>query len=920
MSRLRLQLSLLVLLMGIMACSNSEMAVASQETPKIEYTLDTLSGMFLVKANGAGTVLGTNATEARSNEHPAMSVEFDYDFSMGRHEVTCGEFNKLMNAATGLSLDCANDSLPATNLTYYDAILFANERSKLEGLDTAYTYTSIVFDSEKHCNALEGFAYRPQIKAYRLPTEAEWSLVASQNWNLEKAWIAENSEYKKHLVCKKADDDEFCDLIGNVMEWVNDWLGNFSDTIVSNYVGAPDGGALGQRVVKGASYRNSVESIHLYSRGDVYTVTSSTRADYVGFRLAFGAIPDAVWIGNNGKVALNRIVPLVSLTTLRSLTGAYRAKLAFRNDNTGNLSFVDYSSGILSVVEIADTIDVYHPEISPDGKYVAFCSGLEGVSGKSSLYVRDLNVEGSNLVKLNVESAAIPRWRVLPDGDTVIVYVTDAGNNKSELDFKSASTWQVTFANGKFGIPQKLFDGAYHGGISEDNTLAVTGARLLRARIAKTNSTVQQNALDTVWYKNDNKGEQACNVSLARDSSKRTLFLDFGGKTGREFVGKNYGTHERLLVADASGKLKQSVASPLGWTFDHSEWTLGGENLAVATLVNANGAHTKIVLVNLTDDSLVELVEGDELWHPNLWIAQNSSMGENGLVDLDSAGRYFINQPENFLMSSSVELSIKLKMFWEKYRDLECIALGSSMILDAVIDDSVKTCKMLNMGVTLADMHLMKYVLLNYVFKYAPRVKAVVVELSPGLLYRAQSNYLDVLRQYSPGLIYDENHLNRQNVDLIATLSQEYSYPRNLFTQNYMDDSFLLESVSWGDTYVSVDVSQMPFESVDLQSSIQMLKMLKKESENRGVKFILAITPRNPDYAATNSFGLFGPSRDVAHQIIDELRKLGFEIFDENKDGNHDYTAEMAYNNSHLSYIGARQFTARLDSLLKTLR
>jgi hypothetical protein len=73
----------------------------------------------------------------------------------------------------------------------------------------------------------------------------------------------------------------------------------------------------------------------------------------------------------------------------------------------------------------------------------------------------------------------------LENGDTAIVYVTDAGNNKNESDFKAASTWQVTFANGKFGEPQKLFDGAYHGGISEDNSLAVTGARLLRARVGK---------------------------------------------------------------------------------------------------------------------------------------------------------------------------------------------------------------------------------------------------------------------------------------------------------------------------------------------------------------------------------------------------------------------------------------------------
>ena len=222
------------------------------------------------------------------------------------------------------------------------------------------------------------------------------------------------------------------------------------------------------------------------------------------------------------------------------------------------------------------------------------------MSGKSALYVRDLNASGTNLAKLDVESAAIPRWRVLENGDTVIVYVTDAGNNKEESAFKATSTWQVKFSKGKFGTPQKLFEGAYHGGVSDDNTLAVTGARILRARIS---------GRDTVWYKDGEKAEQACNVSLAKDGSKRTLFLDFGGKTGRDFVGKKYGTHERLLIANASGKLIQSVGAPDGYSFDHSEWVSGVKDLAVATLANANGAHQKIVLVNTVDSSVVELVK-----------------------------------------------------------------------------------------------------------------------------------------------------------------------------------------------------------------------------------------------------------------------------------------------------------------------
>ena len=156
------------------------------------------------------------------------------------------------------------------------------------------------------------------------------------------------------------------------------------------------------------------------------------------------------------------------------------------------------------------------------------------------------------------------------------------------------STWQVKFSNGKFGTPQKLFDGAYHGGVEKDNSIGISSSTLLRAHL--TNSSKDT---DVIWY----KGEQTCNASLSKDGTKRTLFLDFGGKTGQSFVGKDYAMHEQLLIADSTGKLIQSVGAPAGFSFDHSEWAGFFSNLAVATLTNSNGAHQKIVLVNLVDSS-----------------------------------------------------------------------------------------------------------------------------------------------------------------------------------------------------------------------------------------------------------------------------------------------------------------------------
>jgi hypothetical protein len=59
--------------------------------------------------------------------------------------------------------------------------------------------------------------------------------------------------------------------------------------------------------------------------------------------------------------------------------------------------------------------------------------------------------------------------------------------------------------------------------------------------------------------------------------------------------------------------------------------------------------------------------------------------------------------------------------------------------------------------------------------------------------------------------------------------------------------------------------------------------------------------------------------RSYAENIIKRVSKLDLVMLDENKGGDHDYTDAMAYDFDHLSTLGAKQLTRRVDSLLNTL-
>ena len=906
--------------------SSSDTRSSSSSKPNKKDLPNALPGFEKMKAAGKFVYVGTNELAAKANERPQMKALFTYDYFMGETEVTCGEFNNTMKGLLKFKAACPSDSLPVADVTYYDAVLFANAKSKLLKMDTAYSYSAATFDREGHCVNLDGFVFLTNANGFRLPTEAEWAYAAQTNWDPKNSWNIDNSNNAPHNVCSSVKKTKLCDMAGNVMEWVFDWLGNFRDTTVTDFVGASEANGLAERILKGGGFRTPPPGMNLYSRGDVYAVTSSTHADYVGFRLAFGPVSKPSWLDDKGKTVGSQIVSLVNSIRIREITGAFKAKLVFRNDVTGNLAYIDYSNES-PVIEIEDNIDSYHPDISPDGNLVAFCTGVEGTPVNSSVYVRRIDPKGSGLVKLNVERAAIPRWRVLPNGDTVIVYVTSAANNTDEVAFFKESTWQVKFSKGAFGKPQKLFDGAYHGGVSADNRLAVTGSKKFRARIVS--ATNNDDVRYDVWY----AGEQTCNVSMARDGSKWSLALDFAPKASREAFKRDYAPHEVVFAVDSNGLMTHAVLAPQSYTFDHTEWVYSGVpradgGLAVATLVNADGAHTKIAVVNFADRNTVEIMQGEELWHPALW-ANTAENITYKTVDKDSAGAYYTIGGG----IAPLLMRYKMELLWTYKDDANTILLGSSRMLQGAIPEQFsEQFKVLNLANVPNMVYVSKYLFKNYIVHHVKNMKYLVLSLDIDLWYHAEeSDYNFFYKEYKDhiGYIYDENHSYWKDSypEGLAEMTQ-ISYGIGSYAKQYTEQMGFVqvEGNTWEENpLLGYDSTWMAREPDHFYESFNSLIEIIELAAEKNIYVVGIIFPQSPNFRKTGSFGRYGIRRSEAPALIQKIAKLSvkypnFIFMDENKMGNHDYSDNMANDKDHLAYPGAVQMTARIDSVLKTLK
>ena len=241
----------------------TKQAVATPTAPTTTTTATPNIEMVFVK--GGTFTMGATAeqgSDASSNEKPTHSVKLS-DFYIGKYEVTQAQWKAIMGTNPS---NWKGDNLPVENVSWNDVQEFITK-----------------------LNAQTG-------KKYRLPTEAEWE-YAARGGNQSKgykysgsnsisniAWYDANSNKMTHIVGQKSPNElGIYDMSGNVWEWCQDWLGNYSSSFQTNPIGPSSGS---YRVLRGGSWSYVARTCRVSIRG--YSKPAD-RYNRHGFRLALSA-------------------------------------------------------------------------------------------------------------------------------------------------------------------------------------------------------------------------------------------------------------------------------------------------------------------------------------------------------------------------------------------------------------------------------------------------------------------------------------------------------------------------------------------------------------------------------------------------------------------------------------------------------
>ncbi len=905
-----------------------------------------IPGMCYIAAAGCRFQQGADDAGASVSdwEKPSMTSGFTYNYWIDTAEVTQREFEDVTGRqpVPDTSKTGRGDLFPVSHVTWYDAVIFCNAKSRKNGLDTVYTYFVKDTLSSGAVNDLTGLIAHFERGGYRLPTEAEWEFAAREGSSTvpfphladsvsagAAAWFDVNSSNTKHPAARLLPNGfGLYDMAGNVLEWTGDWKGPYSSEGVTNSIGAPGPDGYFERTLKGGSFRHSFYYLRPSRRSGTYQASLCTAADFIGFRCARGAIPRARYYTKDSAVLVTNPVA-VAASAVRRFLDAARAKIVFVNvtADARTLCTVDFGKSVPSVVQFLDVTDVFVPTLSPDGRYVAFCNRGEGLGGEAGVHIRSVDSLDKPAWSLGAESAFMPRWWVDKYfNDTFLVYTNSGIDNQSGL-WQSTATFLRKMSRGRpVGEPITLIEnGSFHDGISSNFQYIVTGFTqcIMRDLIY---DWQHQLFLSPYNGKDASGSTQVCNVSMTPDPlhPDRCMFLDFGCRNQTSTLTQSeYGVHEYLFISEFSGKTLAWYRCPAGEvSWDYPEWS-NKARFAVASARNARGDAHAIYAVNLETAATVHLLEGTELDHPCLWVDGLRDSTVSGSLPVDSLGVYY----DPFISANQVAFSYKMHLFWKSRRDLDVVFVGSSQVQSGIDCTQLTGLSALNMGYAAVGLRTCAHIIRNYLLPSCPGLKVIGMSSAISWLGNAggdgDDTWTEAITQ-SKGYRYDFNHDFWR--DSLPLHFDDQMKQAQFFNCSNCDTFGLIVDYceNWGENPPDLgggDYWDWPITDSNYVRNFDTLVGLIKDLAQRDIHLLMINFPESPAYKKTDHYARLGPSWATGKAVVQQLKALektyaNFHFYDAYDDGNHDYTDADAGNWNHLCYIGAAKLTSRLNTVI----
>lgn len=251
-------------------------------------TQPTNPGPTVMRQIPGGTFWMGDTDYILSDEKPLHQVTIS-PFFMDSTDVTQADYLAMMgNNPSYYNTGDTAPIKPVEQLTWFDAVLYCNARSRHEGLDTVYSYDSVTANIGDGTTNLADIAADFSKNGYRLPTEAEWEYACRAGsttqfyWGAQyppktsgdtleldsnAIWIGNSPGGTQPANAKKPNAWGLYGMSGNVWQYCNDWYGSdyYSESGGATDPAGPTTGL--SRILRCGSFGNTIDCMRSGERG-----------------------------------------------------------------------------------------------------------------------------------------------------------------------------------------------------------------------------------------------------------------------------------------------------------------------------------------------------------------------------------------------------------------------------------------------------------------------------------------------------------------------------------------------------------------------------------------------------------------------------------------------------------------------------